>query len=210
MSGAAEHQARQRAALLLALGLILAWGANFSVQKAVFDALGPGGFLFIRYLMMPVAAAALLWHRYGVRWPRLSRSQWWTMARLALLGHVLHVGLVTYGIHWSTAFSSSLILACGPVFTLLLLRLSGAERLTPPQVIGVAIACVGVLLFLSDKLLGAQWRASLGDLVLLVAAALFSAYTVAAKPAFERHGGLVVVAYTTLLGAAPLVLLNAP
>jgi drug/metabolite transporter (DMT)-like permease len=202
--------ARQRAALLLALGLILVWGANFSVQKAVFAALGPGAFLFARYLIMPLCAVALLWQRYGRRWPRLARKDWWALVRLALLGHVLHVGLVTFGIHWSTAFSSSLILACGPVFTLLILRMAGIERLTRAQIAGVALACVGVLVFLSDKLLGAQWRASGGDLVLLAAAAFFSAYTVAAKPAFERHGGVVVMAYTTLIGALPLVLLTAP
>lgn len=209
-SAAAPSDARQRAALLLALGLILVWGANFSVQKAVFTALGPGGFLFARYLIMPLCAVALLWQRYGRRWPRLARDEWWALARLALLGHVLHVGLVTFGIHWSTAFSSSLILACGPVFTLLILRLAGTERLTRAQVAGVAVACAGVLVFLSDKLLGAQWRASGGDLVLLVAAAFFSAYTVAAKPVFERHGGVLVMAYTTLIGAVPLVLLSAP
>jgi drug/metabolite transporter (DMT)-like permease len=74
----------------------------------------------------------------------------------------------------------------------------------------VAIACVGVLIFLSDKLLGAQWQASGGDLVLLVAASFFAAYTVAAKPMFERHGSVLVMAYTTLLGSVPLVLLSAP
>ncbi|MCK6430123.1 MAG: DMT family transporter [Burkholderiaceae bacterium] len=206
----AAPDARQRAALLLALGLILVWGANFSVQKAVFTALSPGGFLFARYLIMPLCAVALLWQRYGRRWPRLARDEWWALARLALLGHVLHVGLVTFGIHWSTAFSSSLILACGPVFTLLILRFAGTERLTRAQIAGVAVACAGVLVFLSDKLLGAQWRASGGDLVLLVAAAFFSAYTVAAKPVFERHGGVLVMAYTTLIGAVPLVLLSAP
>lgn len=210
MAEGSNGDARQRAALLLALALILVWGANFSVQKAVFDALGPGGFLFARYLIMPLCAVALLWQRYGSRWPRLARDEWWALARLALLGHVMHVGLVTYGIHWSTAFSSSLILACGPVFTLLILRLAGTERLTRAQIAGVGIACAGVLVFLSDKLLGAQWRASGGDLVLLVAAAFFSAYTVAAKPAFARHGGVVVMAYTTLIAAAPLVLLAAP
>ena len=30
-----------------------------------------------------------------------------------LAGHLLHVGMVTYGIHWSTPFSSSVLLACG-------------------------------------------------------------------------------------------------
>ncbi|HTT11363.1 MAG TPA: DMT family transporter [Burkholderiaceae bacterium] len=201
---------RQRTALLLALALILIWGSNFTVQKAVFSALSPGGFLFVRYLIMPLCAVLLLWQRYGVRWPRLPREEWWKLARLALIGHVLHVGMVTFGIDWSTAFSSSLILACGPVFTLLFLRWAGLEHLTRAQIAGVAVACIGVLIFLSDKLLGAQWRASRGDLVLLVAAAFFSAYTVAAKPLFERHGSVLVMTYTTLLGSAPLVLLTLP
>jgi drug/metabolite transporter (DMT)-like permease len=200
----------QRAALLLALALVLVWGANFSVQKAVFSALGPGGFLFARYLIMPVCAVLLLWQRYGTHWPRLERSELWALARLGLMGHLLHVGLVTYGIHWSTAFSSSLILALGPVFTLLLLRRAGYERLTRAQVAGVAVACIGVLIFLSDKLLRARWQASSGDLVLLVAASFFSAYTVAAKPLIERHGGVTVMAYGTLAGSLPVVLLSLP
>ncbi|HRI19272.1 MAG TPA: EamA family transporter, partial [Burkholderiaceae bacterium] len=116
---------RQRAALLLAAALILVWGSNFSVQKVIFTALTPGGFLFARYLIMPICAALLLWQRYGLAWPRLPRAEWWALLRLGLLGHLLHVGLVTYGIHWSTAFSSALILACGPIFTLLLLRRAG-------------------------------------------------------------------------------------
>lgn len=201
---------QQRAALLLAFALILVWGINFSVQKAVFTAVTPGGFLFVRYLIMPVCAVALLWQRFGTAWPRLPRAEWWALLRLGLLGHLMHVGLVTFGIDWSTAFSSSLILACGPVFTLLLLRWLGVERLSRAQIGGVAVASVGVLIFLSDKLLGAQWRASGGDLVLLVAAFFFSAYTVAAKPLIERHGGVVVMAYATLLGAVPVLLLSLP
>jgi drug/metabolite transporter (DMT)-like permease len=208
---AAETPAtRQRAALLLAIALIVVWGSNFSVQKAVFAALTPGGFLFARYIIMPLCAVALLWQRYGVRWPRMPRSQWWALLRLGLLGHVMHVGLVTFGIAWSTAFSSALILACGPIFTLLLLRWTGQEVMTKAQLVGVVVACAGVLVFLSDKFLGGHWTASGGDLILLVAAAFFSAYTVAAKPLIERHGGVLVMTYATLLGSAPMLLLSLP
>ena len=59
----ASPATRQRAALLLACALILVWGSNFSVQKVIFDALTPGGFLFARYLIMPLCAVALLWQR---------------------------------------------------------------------------------------------------------------------------------------------------
>jgi len=202
--------AHARQALWAALLLIVVWGANFSVQKAVFNVLSPGGFLFVRYLVMPLAAALLLCSRHGLRWPKVSRADARSLLKLGLAGHLVHVGLVTYGIHWSTAFSSSLILACGPVFTLLILRWYGLERLTPGQVAGVGVACVGVLVFLSDKLLGGHWQASGGDLVLLFAASFFSYYTVAAKPLIERLGGVTVMTYATLMGSAPVVLLSLP
>ena len=204
-----RDERRVRHALWAALALIVVWGANFSVQKAVFAALSPGGFLFVRYLFMPLAAAALLVWRFGTAWPRLSRPDFLALLRLGLVGHLLHVGLVTYGIYWSTAFSSSLILACGPIFTLLILRWHGVEHLTRAQVAGVAVACAGVLVFLSDKLFGGHWQASLGDLVLLVAASFFSYYTVAAKPLIARLGGVTVMAYGVLFGSAPVVAISA-
>ena len=201
---------RARRALWAALALILVWGANFTVQKAIFAVLSPGGFLFLRYLILPVAAATLLCLRHGTAWPRIARADLLALLRLGLAGHLVHVGMVTYGIYWSTAFSSSLILACGPVFTLLILRWKGLEHLTRGQVAGVGVACLGVLTFLSDKLLGGHWQASAGDLTLLVAASFFSYYTVAAKPLIERLGGVVVMTYAVLLGSAPVVALSLP
>jgi drug/metabolite transporter (DMT)-like permease len=210
LTAADEQAALERRALWAALALIFVWGANFSVQKAVFEVLSPGGFLFVRYLIMPVAAALMLCWRYGLRWPRLPRAEVLALLRLGIAGHLLHVGLVTYGIHWSTAFSSSLILACGPVFTLLILRWYGLEKLTRGQVAGVGVAVAGVLVFLSDKLLGSEWRAGGGDLTLLVAASIFSYYTVAAKPLIQRRGGVLVMGYATLLGSAPVVAVSLP
>lgn len=204
-----QHKLELRA-LVATLGVVAVWGANFSVQKAVFLEIGPAAFLFARYLVMPVCALLLLLYLHGTRFPRVPRSDLAALARLGFYGHVLHVSLVTHGIHWSTAFSSSLILACGPVFTLMILRVSGVERLNRVQVAGVLVACIGVLVFLSDKLATGSWAASAGDIVLLVSAAFFSLYTVAAKPLIERHGGVVVMSYATLLGAAPIVVLSAP
>jgi drug/metabolite transporter (DMT)-like permease len=200
----------QRKALWVALLLILIWGSNFSVQKIVFHEMSPSGFLVARYLLLPLCALIMLMWRYGLNFPKLSRSEMWGLARLGFIGHFLHVVPVTYGIYWSTAFSSSVILACGPIFTLLILRARQLERLGQRQVLGVGVALLGVLLFLSDKLLGGAWRATGGDLVLLGAASLFSYYTVAAKPLIEKHGGLLTMGYATLFGSVPVVLFNAP
>lgn len=199
-----------RLTLWVALGLIVIWGGNFTLQKYLFHRMTPTGFLLARYSLMPLCALALMRWRLG-RWlPPLPRQDLLEMARLGFIGHSLHVGLVTYGIHWSTAFSSAVILACGPVFTLLILRFKGVERLKSAQIGGVALALVGVLLFLSDKLLGGHWRAGGGDLVLLMAASLFSYYTVAAKPVMQRHGPVLTMGYATLLGGLPLLLVTLP
>ena len=153
-------------ALAAGLAIVCVWGANFAVQKALFQVLPPAGLLFARYLLMPVCAALLLMCSPGGR-KAVPRADMLQIAFLGVLGHSVHVTMVTFGIHWSTAFSSALILACGPIFTLLILHWAGHERLSWPQVAGVGIACVGVLVFLSEKLLGQQWAATGGDLMML-------------------------------------------
>lgn len=200
---------RRRLAMAVALALMLLWGSNYSVQKAVMAQIGPGALVFARYLVTPACAVALLLWRHGWRWPRLERRDWLGLAGLAALGHVAHVNVMTQAMHLSTAFSSALISALGPMFTLLLVRVLHSQRFTRVQLGGVALAMAGVLVFLSDKFALMRTQ-GLGDLLLLFAALLFSAHTVAASRLFSRHGVTLVMAYTTLLAMAPMLLINAP
>ena len=106
-----KHSAPQRLALSAALVLILIWGANFRVQKYLLNTLTPSGFLLARYLIMPVCALILMRVTLGQFLPPLPRQDVMALARLGFVGHSLHVGIVCYGIHLSTPFSSSVILA---------------------------------------------------------------------------------------------------
>jgi drug/metabolite transporter (DMT)-like permease len=196
--------------LLSALAVVLVWGMNFPLQKALFGEVGPLGFLGLRYLLVPFCAVGLLCWRFGLAWPRLDRGEAWPLVRLTLIGQGLHLLLSALGMQGSTAFSASVLLACGPVFTLLILRFSGVEKLSRGQVAGVAMAATGALLFTSDKLLAADWQASVGDLTLLAAAALFSYYTVASKPLIQHHGGVTVLSYGSLICTLPMLAWCAP
>lgn len=197
-----------RLALAMALLVILLWGSNYSVQKALMAQIGPGAMLFARYLVTPACAAALLLWHYGLRWPRLERPDWLGLAGLAVLGHLGQVSVMTNAMHLSTAFSSALISALGPMFTLLLVRLLYGQRLRAMQVAGVALAMAGMLVFLSDKLAVVRTQ-GLGDLLLLLGTLLFSVHTVAATRLLSRHGVTLVLAYSTLLATLPMLLLNA-
>jgi drug/metabolite transporter (DMT)-like permease len=105
----------------------------------------------------------------------------------------------------STAFSSSLVLTCQPLFTLAILAWLGAERLRRPQIAGTLVAFAGIVIFLADKFSAGFSRAGLGDLTLLVAGASFSLYTVLSRPLADRYGPLIVLSYT-LLFSMPIML----
>lgn len=168
---------------------MLAWGMNFAFVKYVLEHLGVGAFMFLRFSVLPLLGLALLAavfrHRIAHTWPR--RADLPRFLLCALVGHVLHISAVLYGMNLSTAFSSSLVLTCQPLFTLAILAWLGAERLRTQQIAGTLVAFAGIALFLADKFAAGLSRAGLGDLTLLVAGASFSAYTVLARPLADRY-----------------------
>ena len=198
--------------LAAAVGTMIAWGMNFAFVKYVLDHLGVGAFMFLRFLVLPLLGLALLVvifrHRIAHTWPR--RADLTRFALCALVGHVLHISAVMYGMNLSTAFSSSLVLTCQPLFTLAILAWLGAERLRKPQLIGTLIAFSGIAIFLADKFAAGFSRAGLGDLTLLLAGAAFSAYTVLQRPLADRYGPLIVLSYTLLFSMPVMLVLTYP
>ena len=67
---------RARWSLLAAIAMMGVWGANFAFVKYVLGELGVGAFLFVRFLVMPLCAFALLAFVFRGRlartWPRRS------------------------------------------------------------------------------------------------------------------------------------------
>ena len=191
---------------------MVAWGMNFAFVKYVLEYLGVGAFMFLRFLVLPLLGLALLVivfrHRVRHTWPK--RADLPRFLLCALVGHVIHISAVMYGMNLSTAFSSSLVLTCQPLFTLAILAGLGAERLGRQQIAGTLLAFAGIALFLADKFAAGFSRAGLGDLTLLVAGAAFSAYTVLSRPLVDRYGPLIVLSYTLLFSMPVMLPLTVP
>jgi drug/metabolite transporter (DMT)-like permease len=200
----------QKWALAAGIALMVVWGVNFVVTKVVLEAMGVAPFLFLRFLLMPILGFALLAgvyrHHIAKSWPK--REDLPRFVAAGLIGHTAHVGIVMWGIDLSTPFSSSLVLTSSPLFTLLILAVLGAERLQRRQVTGTLLAFAGIVVFLSDKFAAGFARAGFGDLMLLLAASLFSLYTVIAKPLVTKYGPLNLMCYSLLFGAPPMLLLT--
>jgi drug/metabolite transporter (DMT)-like permease len=207
-----QPEEKLRLSLAAALATMVAWGVNFSFVKHVLDTIGVEAFMFIRFSVLPALGflllAAVFRSRLAHTWPR--REDLGRFIACALIGHALHLAAVMYGMNLSTPFSSSLVLTSGPLFTLVILAVLGLERLHARQVAGTLVALAGIVVFLSDKFAAGFSRAGVGDLVLLLAAALFALYTVLAQPLARRYGPLIVLAYTLLFSAPPILLWTLP
>ena len=84
------------------------------------------------------------------------------------------------------------------------------ERIRRVQVLGMALSLLGVVIFLADKARGGIGIATAGDLLSLLAALFYAAYTVSLKPLLARYPATVVTAYTLSIGAVPVLWLSAP
>jgi drug/metabolite transporter (DMT)-like permease len=203
---------KERLSLVAALALMLVWGMNFAFVKYVLDRLGVGPLMFIRFTLLPLLGVMLLVvvfrGRLDLTWPR--REDWPRFIASGLVGHTFHIAGVMYGMNLSTPFSSSLVLTSGPLFTLIILVAMGAEKLRRSQVAGTLVAFAGMVVFLGDKFAGGLAHAGAGDLILLAAAFLFALYTVLVRPLVERYGPLIVLAYTLLVGAPPILAVTFP
>ncbi len=202
-----EQHSRARWSLIAALVTMVVWGVNFSFVKHVLEHLGVGAFMFLRFSILPLLGLALLIlvfrGRLALTWPRRADLPSFILA--GFIGHTLHIAVLMYAMNLSTPFSSSLVLTSGPLLTLIILAVMGAERLRVRQVIGTLVAFAGIVVFLADKLAAGLLRAGAGDLLLILAAFCFSLYTVLVRRLTERYGPLIVLSYT-LFFSAPIIL----
>ena len=203
---------KSRLSVAAAFATMFAWGVNFAFVKHVLDRLGVEAVMFIRFTVLPVLGFLLLIAIFRGRvahtWPR--REDLPRFIACALIGHTFHIAVVMYGMNLSTPFSSSLVLTSGPLFTLVILAVLGVERLRARQVAGTLVALAGIVVFLSDKFAAGFSRAGFGDLVLLLAAALIALYTVLVQPLAKRYGPLIVLCYTLLFAAPPILIWTLP
>ena len=210
--GSEQRLSKARLSLAAALVTMLVWGVNFAFVKHVLEHIGVEALMFVRFAVLPLLGFLLLLlifrRRIQRTWPRRKDLPRFIIA--GLIGHAAHIGVVMYGMNLSTPFSSSLVLTSGPLFTLIILAILGVERLRVRQVAGTLVALAGIAVFLSDKFAAGFSRAGAGDLVLLLAAALFALYTVLVQPLAKRYGPLIVLCYTLLFSAPPILVWTAP
>ncbi len=188
--------------------VVMLWASTFVVAKAAFLEVRPLAFLFARFVIMVVVAFAVLLalRRGAALW--VDRSDWGLFALAGLTGYTLYQLGFILGLSRTSPFSSSLLIAMVPLFTVLILAVKGEP--TPMQGwIGLGVALIGVAIFLLDKR-GASAGTLLGDALSIGAAVCFALYGIITRPLVRKYPAETYTAWSVLAGAVPLFLVTLP
>ncbi len=208
------NEARRGQAILpeLILGaVVLIWASTFVITKDALDDFTPFSFIFARFSLILTLAFAVLTVQSVTR----HRSELWHIDRAdlprfalaGLLGYTFYQIGFTVGLDHTSPFSSSLLIAMVPLFTLVIAALMG-EHSPAGAWFGVLVAVVGVVVFLLDRHTGGT--SLLGNALSAGAAVSFASYGLVNRPLVRKYAPTTVSAYTTLFGTVPLLLIAIP
>lgn len=193
---------------LAQLTVVMLWASTFVVAKAAFSEVSPLSFLFARFVIMVALAFAVLLVLQGGAGRWVERSDWGLFVLAGLTGYTLYQLGFILGLSRTSPFSSSLLIAMVPLFTVLILAVTGEP--TPLQGwVGLGVALVGVALFLLDKR-GASAGTLLGDALSIGAAVSFAIYGIITRPLVRKYPAETYTAWSVLAGTVPLLLVSLP
>nr|VFJ61238.1 MAG: Threonine/homoserine efflux transporter RhtA [Candidatus Kentron sp. FM]VFJ61764.1 MAG: Threonine/homoserine efflux transporter RhtA [Candidatus Kentron sp. FM]VFK13555.1 MAG: Threonine/homoserine efflux transporter RhtA [Candidatus Kentron sp. FM] len=108
---------------------------------------------------------------------------------LAVLGVVSNQAFYLAGLNITSPISATLLVAMIPVFTVLIVAVTGRARPASRELVGIAIAVFGIAVLVDFAL------PRLGDTLVLLNAAVFALYVVYSKDILQRLGALTVMAW---------------
>lgn len=195
-----------RAAILTTSALFsaaLVWGLVPVATRYLLASFAPLQLMTVRFLIAMICFLPMLVSLRKQRWA--FKLAGWALF-CGLLGVIGYYVVVAYGLQLIPASIAGLLLATQPIWILLISASFLREKISWPVLAGLVIALSGIVLLLGQETLGADWNTTVlvGTLLVLLAALMWSSYTVAVRSLSKQLGALASTALTMVLGALPL------
>jgi len=198
---------RARAFAFLALANLL-WAGNWVIGRALRDAFDPVSLNFWRWVIAVAVLAPFALPGLAAKRGVIRRHAA-ILALLAVLSVSIFQSLVYLGLQSTTAVNAVLINCAGPLFILLFAWLIDGERASLRQLAGFLVSVAGILVILSrgEPARLAQLEFHSGDAWIVLAIAIWGAYSVLLKRRPPELGGLhflFVISAAGVLFLAPV------
>ncbi len=195
---------------LLLWGVVVFWGANYTVGKWGMLGFSPLNFTLIRFVgAVPVLILMLYILERDLKIKIRDLPQ---MALIGLIGTTVYQTVFMAAVKYASATNASLLLAASPVFTALFAWGFKQETLSVRGRWGSLLALVGVTMVLmfgrNELALGSE--AWLGNAYGLLASALWGLYPVSAHKILKKYSALKTVTFSAFFGMLFLLVAGSP
>jgi len=186
------------------------WGVNVVVVKVALQHFDPIVFNSLRFIL----ASALSWSLLKLTQANAKphKADLLTLCYLGLVGHALYQVVFIYGINWTSAGNTSLLLATMPVWVALFSSLTAVDKVRSNTWIGLACSIIGILFVVlgSGKTVGFARETLRGDILIVFGTLLYATFTIRSKPLMAHYTPLEVSTYTMTSGTLGLALVATP
>ncbi|MET7328249.1 DMT family transporter [Nonomuraea sp. NPDC005650] len=198
---------------LLLVTTMLLWGSGFSASKVIVDHLPHSVVATLRFGggALALLVALRLFRQGGGR--RTSARDWARAAGAGVLGVFVYNLLFFWGLSLAPAIDGSTIVpVMSPVLTTTFLLVTGRERASAARVAGLATGAAGAVIFFvgSGGEAGAGQGRLAGDLLFLLSAGCWAAFTLSGRRVLAGIEPLKATTYATLSGSVLLGIYSAP
>jgi drug/metabolite transporter (DMT)-like permease len=185
--------------------MVFFWSANYVAGKYVLRQIPPLLTVGIRMILAGVIMVPVykIWSRRngGVDWTRRDVP---LIVTLGLAGIGLNQLFFIVGLSRTSVSHAAVIIGLTPVMVLAIASLSGLERMSIGRLAGMLIALSGVAILQAKSTPGRGYT-WVGDLFIFLSALTFSTYTVRAKAAIHRVGGVTMNTFAYVVSAILLL-----
>jgi drug/metabolite transporter (DMT)-like permease len=201
---ASQHWIANQPYLLLCI-TTLCWAGNAVVGRLAAGHIPPVTLAFLRWSIAFLLILPFAWKHLVRDWAAI-RGKLGIMILLSVTGIGIFNTLQYWALEYTQALNTLLLQSAGPLIVAVWSLVLLGVRLTPAQAIGVLLSLTGVLVILMHGDLTALSNISFnkGDLIFLVALAIFAFYSVMTLKRPAIHG-LSFAAFTFGAGAACLI-----
>ena len=191
------------AAWIIACSVVFAWGINFVLTKHALDQFDIAPFNFVRFGGMVVLGWLVLLTTGGVR--PIEPSDRLRILIVSVVGYCGYVFGFSVGLHLTSAFSASLLLALVPLWIIVFNCLIERRFPNTLSLAALVLASAGVFTFVAARTsLSIGW----GDLVSLVVAGFYAGYLLLNRPLVDRYPPFTLITYAATLAALPVLALT--
>lgn len=193
----------------LLLGLTtIGWAGNAVAGRLAVGHVSPMVVVTLRWLVVILVLGAVAWRAVRDEWPVIARH-WPFIFGMGALGYTIFNAIFYWAAHYTSAVNIGVLQGVTPALVMMLAFIAYRSRVSGLQAFGAFVTIAGVVIVASrgsfDVLRTLAFNA--GDVGILVAATLYSGYTVALRkrPPISPIAFFAAMAFAAFVTSLPLV-----